>query len=172
VSIDRPMPPAGPDGLVEAFFPRSPGGVGLCFGCHDRGECRLGLTGYRIGADGVAEVDLTCPRGEQGGPEVAHGGWTAAAFDEALGHLPLRSGHFAVTAELSVRYRRQIPVERPLLARSWVDRREGSRWHISGEMLMLPGRAVLAEATGVWVVRDLEHFEKHQQWLAEQDSAE
>jgi acyl-coenzyme A thioesterase PaaI-like protein len=170
VSIDRPVTPAGPDGLVESFFPRSPGGVGLCFGCHERGECRLGLTAYRIGADGGAEVDLTCPRDQQGGPEVAHGGWTAAAFDEALGHLPLRSGHFAVTAELSVRYRRPIPVERPLLARSWVDRREGSRWYISGEMLLASSRALLAEASGVWVVRDLGHFTRHEQWLGEQDS--
>jgi hypothetical protein len=37
-------------------------------------------------------------------------------------------------------------------------------------MLMLPGRAVLAEASGVWVVRDLGHFTRHEQWLAEQDS--
>jgi acyl-coenzyme A thioesterase PaaI-like protein len=117
----------------------------------------------------VAEIDVVCPRDQQGGPEVAHGGWTASVLDEALGHLPLVEGVFAVTAELSVRYRKPVPVERPLVARSWVDRREGSRWYIHGELLLASGRAVLATAEGVWVSRDAGHFSKHEQWLSEQE---
>jgi acyl-coenzyme A thioesterase PaaI-like protein len=157
------------DSLVRSFFSH-PSGIGLCFGCQDLGRCRLGVTCERLLPDGTAELEITCPRDQQGGPEVAHGGWTASVLDEALGHLPLLNGVFAVTAELSVAYRRPVPVERPLLARSRVERREGSRWYLSGELILAAGGAVLAEATGVWVVRDREHFVRHEQWLAGQDN--
>jgi acyl-coenzyme A thioesterase PaaI-like protein len=160
--------------LSDSFFAhmtRSDGGVGLCFGCRDLGRCRLGLTGERLLGDGTVEIDLRCPRDQEGGPAVAHGGWTAAVMDEALGHLPILNGQFAVTAELSIRYRRPVPVERPLRARSWVDRREGSRWYLSGELLLAPGGSVLAEASGVFVVRDPAHFARHEQWLSEQDAS-
>jgi acyl-coenzyme A thioesterase PaaI-like protein len=160
--------------LAEAFFAhlnRRDGGVGLCLGCRALGRCRLGLTSERLLDDGTAEIELVCPREQEGGPSVAHGGWTASAMDEALGHLPILNGQFAVTAELTISYRRPVPVERPLRARSRVDRREGSRWYISGELLLARGGAVLAEATGVWVVRDPSHFVRHEEWLAGQDAA-
>ena len=162
------------ENLADTFFAhltRSDGGVGLCFGCRELGRCRLGLTVERLLDDGTAEIELMCPREQEGGPSVAHGGWTASAMDEALGHLPILNGQFAVTAELTVRYRRPVPVERPLRARSWVDRREGSRWYISGELLLAQGGAVLAEATGIWVVRDPSHFTRHEEWLSEQDAS-
>jgi acyl-coenzyme A thioesterase PaaI-like protein len=162
------------DGLAQSFLAhlaRSDGGVALCFGCREAGRCRLGLTSERLLDDGSLETDVVCARDQEGGPAVAHGGWTASVMDEALGHLPILSGQFAVTAELTIRYRRPVPVERPLRARSWVDRREGSRWYISGELLLAQGGAVLAEATGVWVVRDPSHFTKHEEWLSEQDTS-
>jgi acyl-coenzyme A thioesterase PaaI-like protein len=161
------------DGLAQSFLAhleRSAGGVALCFGCRERGRCRLGLTAERLLDDGTAEIDLVCPVDHEGGPRVAHGGWTASALDEALGHLPILNGQFAVTAELNITYRRPVPVERPLLARSRVDRREGSRWYVSGELLLAQGGAVLAEASGVWVVRDPSHFTRHERWLSEQDA--
>jgi acyl-coenzyme A thioesterase PaaI-like protein len=159
------------DNLADSFLAHlasSDGGVPLCFGCRERGRCRLGLADERLLDDGTAEIELVCPREQEGGPSVAHGGWTASAMDEALGHLPILNGQFAVTAELTIRYRRPVPVERPLRARSWVDRREGSRWYISGELLLAQGGAVLAEATGVWVVRDPSHFTRHEEWLSRQ----
>jgi acyl-coenzyme A thioesterase PaaI-like protein len=157
------------DELSASFFELP--GVGLCFGCRELGRCRLGLAEERLDDDGVAEIDVVCARENQGGPEVAHGGWTASVMDEALGHLPLLHGSFAVTAELSVKYRKPVPVERPLFARSWIDRREGTRWYISGELLLASSRAVLATATGIWVSRDPGHFTRHEEWLSEQGGA-
>ena len=154
------------DELTASFFELP--GFGLCFGCRSLGRCRLGLTEERLLDDGVAEIDVVCGRENEGGPEVAHGGWTASVMDEALGHLPMLNGEFAVTAELSVKYRKPVPVEVPLLARSWVDRHEGTRWYISGELVLASSRAVLATATGVWVSRDMGHFTRHEEWLAGQ----
>jgi acyl-CoA thioesterase FadM len=91
-------------------------------------------------------------------------------MDECLGHVPLLNKTLSVTAELSVSFVKPVPVERPIQVRAWVERREGSRWYIAGEMTLLPAGAVLARASGIWVTRDRGHFDRHEQWLAQQDS--
>lgn len=148
--------------------PRTTGGVALCGACRAAGACRLGVDKERLGADGVAWFELACPRSQEGGPNVAHGGWTASVMDECLGHLPLLNRVLSVTAELTVSFVKPVPVERPVQVRAWVERREGSRWYIAGEMTLLPGGAVLARASGVWVTRDPGHFARHEAWLADQ----
>ena len=148
--------------------PRTTGGVALCGACRAAGACRLGVDKERLGDDGVAWFELACPRSQEGGPNVAHGGWTAAVMDECLGHLPLLNRVLSVTAELTVSFVKPVPVERPVQVRAWVERREGSRWYIAGEMTLLPGGAVLARASGVWVTRDPGHFARHEAWLADQ----
>jgi len=150
--------------------PRTPGGVALCGACRGAGSCRLGVEHERLDEDGVALFELTCPRSQEGGPNVAHGGWTAAVLDDCLGHLPLLHRVLSVTAELTVSFVKPVPVERPIEVRAWVERREGSRWYIAGEMVLLPGRALLARASGIWVTRDQGHFARHEAWLAGQDT--
>jgi acyl-coenzyme A thioesterase PaaI-like protein len=150
--------------------PRTPGGVALCGACRAAGRCRLGVERERLDEDGEACFALTCPRDQEGGPNVAHGGWTAAVLDDCLGHLPLLHRVLSVTAELSVSFVKPVPVERPLEVRARVERREGSRWYIAGEMVLLPNRAVLARACGIWVTRDQGHFARHEEWLAGQET--
>ncbi|WP_156432852.1 PaaI family thioesterase [Mycobacterium sp. M26] len=149
-------------------MPKSDGGVPLCGACRLAGQCRLGVH-QEVMADGVVTSDLMCPASQEGGPRVAHGGWTAAVMDEMLGHLPLHHDQLSVTATLTVDFVRPVPIERPLRARAWVDKVEGSKWFVSGELTLLPGCSVLARATGIWVARDRSHFTRHQQWLAAQD---
>lgn len=150
--------------------PRTDGGVALCGACTRTGRCRLGVQLERLEGPDTALFELSCPRDQEGGPDVAHGGWTAAVLDECLGHVPLLRNVMSVTAELTVSFVKPVPVQRPVEVRAWVERREGSRWYIRGEMVLLPGRALLARASGIWVVRDLAHFARHQQWLADQDA--
>ncbi|MFF5140058.1 PaaI family thioesterase [Streptomyces sp. NPDC013157] len=151
--------------------PRTPGGVALCGACRAAASCRLGVQRERLDADGAAVFELSCPRDQEGGPDVAHGGWTAAVLDDCLGHLPLLHRVLSVTAELTVSFVKPVPVERPLEVRAWVEKREGRRWYIAGEMVLLPARAVLARTSGIWVTRDPGHFARHQEWLAGQDRA-
>ena len=151
--------------------PLTNGGVTLCGACRLTRECRLGVRREWLEDDGVAHFEVTCPRDQEGGPNVAHGGWTAAAMDEMLGHVPIMHNQMSVTATLTVNFRKPVPVERPLSASAWIDKVEGSKWFISGELLLLPSRSVLATATGIWIARDPSHFARHEQWLAEQDAA-
>lgn len=151
--------------------PMSDGGVTLCGSCRSSRACRLGVTREWLADDDIAHFEVSCPRDQEGGPNVAHGGWTAAVMDEMLGHVPILHEQMTVTATLTVNFKKPVPVERPLVARAWIDKVEGSKWFISGELALLPSKSVLATATGIWIARDPSHFARHEKWLAEQDAA-
>ena len=149
--------------------PRNDGGVALCGACSKTQVCRLGLTKEQLEEDGTATFAIVCPAGDEGGPGVAHGGWTAGVLDEVLGHVPLLKDQMTVTGTLTVRFIKPVPIERPLQARAWVDRIEGKKWFISGELVLSSSGAQLATATGVWIARDKStHFGAYEAWLAEQ----
>jgi len=102
---------------------------------------------------------------------VAHGGWTAASFDEVLGHLVLLHGGMAVTGQLTIEFLRPVPIERDLEIRAWIEGSEGHRLQIRGELTLAGSGAVLGRAHGTFVQRDnpAAHFDKLDHWLAEQD---
>jgi acyl-coenzyme A thioesterase PaaI-like protein len=150
--------------------PRPDSPVALCGACSRLGSCRFGLGGERLMPDGSVETDLVCGPEQEGGPDVAHGGWTASVFDEILGHVCLLHGELAVTGQLSVTYVKPVPIGRPLHARTWTERREGRRWYVAGELVLAATGAVLATGTAVMVLRDRGHFDRHRKWLAEQDA--
>jgi acyl-coenzyme A thioesterase PaaI-like protein len=145
--------------------------IALCGACRRLERCRLGLRSETLGPDGVVTTELVCAESEEGGPGVAHGGWTASVLDELVGHVPLLSGQLAVTGELTVRFVKPVPIGRPLLARAWRERREGTRWFVHAELVLAANGAELARADAVMVERDRGHFERHRAWLAEQDGA-
>lgn len=160
-----------PDSALDQI--RGGGKVVLCFSCRRTGLCRLGLEEERLVEFGRTVTTLHCPPDHEGGPGVAHGGWTAAALDEILGHMAILSGHMAVTGTLTIEFLKPVPIERALEATAWVDRRENAKWHNKGELRLVSTGAVLARATGIFIERNpAVHFERHRQWLAEQDRAE
>jgi len=145
-------------------------GVYLCRACERRGDCRLGLGREERQPDGSVETVLTCSAEHEGGPGVAHGGWTAAMFDEVTGHVPLLNGQLSVTGTMRVTYVKPVPIERLLHARAWVTKKDEKRWFVEGELTLASSGAVLGRAEAVMVLRDPGHFERHRQWLAEQDA--
>src|SRR5262245_35461306 len=125
----------------------------LCGGCLVLGRCQFGVTAYEFGRDGVARARLFVYEAMEGGPRVAHGGWTAAMFDEVLGKVPNMYGILAVTKTLTVDYTRPVPVGRWLRAEARVDSRADGVWEISGELALEATGSVLAQAHGVWIER-------------------
>jgi acyl-coenzyme A thioesterase PaaI-like protein len=154
-----------------ADFTRAPSAssIALCRSCERRGLCQLGLGREELLPDGTVETSLICSAAHEGGPGVAHGGWIAAAFDEVTGHVPLLSGQLAGTGAMSVSYLKPVPIDRPLIARAWVDRKEERRWFVTGELRLAGTGVLLGRAEATMVLRDPGHFERHRQWLAEQD---
>ena len=152
--------------------PRNEGGVALCGACRADGACRLGVLSERLDDEQTAHYELLCDSSHEGGPGVAHGGWTSSALTEVLGHVPLLQHRLCVTGTLTIHYVKPVPLERPLLARAWVDRRDSEKWFVSAELVLASSGALLATGTAVLIERDQEtHFGGFHQWLAEQADA-
>jgi len=58
----------------DMYVPRSKTGVVLCGSCRAAFSCRLGLERETLGNDGVVVSEIHCPRDNEGGRNVAHGG--------------------------------------------------------------------------------------------------
>lgn len=66
---------------------------------------------------GVVTSEVTLPEQFQGYPGMVHGGIIAAMLDEAAGrsHMVGAQPRFMYTARLEVRYRKNVPLNQPLL---------------------------------------------------------
>lgn len=111
---------------------------------------------------------LVCSPENEGGPEVAHGGWTSAVMDELAGHTLTMNGEFAVTGTLTVTYRRPVPIGWELTGRAWIDRREGRKVFVQATLELEASGALLAQAEAIMIGRPASHFEEHQEWLSKQ----
>ena len=96
VSLDRAVLEEVLAAEPDEAFALQPDGVVLCGACRRLGRCHLGLTEEVLGDDGVVRTELECPPSYEGGPNVAHGGWTALAFLRGSPKARLGLGDIAV----------------------------------------------------------------------------
>jgi acyl-coenzyme A thioesterase PaaI-like protein len=150
------------------YVPSSPTGVLLCHGCRTLNRCRMGLQTETLQPDGIVISELIAPRDSEGGPNVAHGGWTTGILDELVGHAMMLREEFSVTGTLEVVFHKPMPIELPLIGKSWIEKREGRKVFVSARIELASSGALLASAKGIMVKRPAEHFERHEEWLATQ----
>ena len=141
------------------------GQVALCGACRRVGHCRMGVQSEGLGEDGVVTCRIRCSRDNEGGLEVAHGGWTAGVMDELVGHVAVLNQQLAVTGRLDVTFVKPVPVEQQLVGRAWLRRTEGSRWYVGAVLSLEATGAELARAEAILVERDSGHYARHQDWL-------
>lgn len=100
----------------------------------------------------VVTAEYTVPAHYQGYPGVVHGGIIATMLDEVTSRTVFRgdSPRFVVTAQLSLRYRKPVPVETPLKLTGRVVEDKGRVLRVSGEIQNVDG-VVLAEAEATLV---------------------
>jgi len=102
--------------LAEVKFSGPRSSFHRCFGCgpdHD-----IGLRVRTFKAEGEVLSPIVIPGRFEGPPGAAHGGIVAAYLDEILaGAAVSHTGRLYVTGELTVRYVKGTPIERPLLGR-------------------------------------------------------
>lgn len=110
-----------------------------------------------------------CPAIYEGGPRVAHGGWTAAMMDELLGTCSHTVGGLSVTGTLTIKYVKPVPIERELVCTAQVEGQEGRRRRVRGEIRLANGDALLASAEGIFVEVRPGHYGRHETWLAGQE---
>ncbi len=129
----------------------------------------LGLKAEFYELEGEQLLAVFTPRDEhQGYPGRLHGGIAAALMDETIGRaIRLKEGDavWGVTTEMTVRFRRPVPLDAPLRAVASLTRE--TRRHFEGRgRLLLPDGKLAVEATGKYFkipLEDIADFDFEQQ---------
>ena len=85
----------------------------------------------------------------EGPPGCVHGGYVAAAFDEVLGSAQSLSGAPGMTARLTVNYRAPTPLHTELRFVGRLERVDGRKIHVSGQIWA--AEVLCAEAEGLFI---------------------
>lgn len=99
--------------------------------------------------EGMARGTATLGWRYEGPPGCVHGGFVAALFDEFLGMAQLLGNQPGMTGTLTVKYRRPTPLETPLELSAWLDRTEGRKTFMHGQIEA--GGAVTAECECIFI---------------------
>lgn len=86
-----------------------------------------------------------------GGAGFAHGGIIAVLLDEAMGKISKLSEERAVTAELTIEFRKPVPVDAEILVSGWQEEEKGRNRFRAGEIHDAAGN-LLARGRGRFVV--------------------
>ncbi|GAA0220867.1 PaaI family thioesterase [Cryptosporangium japonicum] len=88
----------------------------------------------------------------EGPPTFVHGGVSALLMDQILGQGAIVTGRWGMTAELTLRYRRPVPLHTPLLLTSRMAGAAGRRTTVTGAITTeAEPEVVLVEAMGLFV---------------------
>ena len=106
----------------------------------------------RDGDEAVAS--LTLRAAHEGAPERSHGGIVAALFDDVFGFVLHIQAQSAFTGELWMRYEAGVPIGEPLTCRVRLDRREGRKLYMTGELTLVATDQVLARSAATFIAID------------------
>jgi acyl-coenzyme A thioesterase PaaI-like protein len=122
-----------------------------CFVCGWENPTGLNMTFYET-APGEVVAEYTVSAKFQGYPGVVHGGIIASMLDEASGRSQMGPGpsRFMYTAQLSIRYRKPVPVGLPLKILGHAGESKGRIARATGEIYG-PDGLLLAQAEAVLV---------------------
>jgi len=122
-----------------------------CFVCGKANKLGLQLSFYET-APGEVTCEYTVPEQYQGYPGIVHGGIVAAMLDEVCGraYMGEEPPRFMYTARLEIRYRKNVPIGKPLRIIGKTQKRK-SRTATSSGVILGPDGAVLAEADALLV---------------------
>lgn len=77
---------------------------------------------------------LTLGKAHEGAPGRSHGGVVAALFDDLFGFVLTIEQQAGFTGEIGLRYEAATPIGEPLECRVRLDRRDGRKMHMTGEL--------------------------------------
>jgi acyl-coenzyme A thioesterase PaaI-like protein len=139
-----------------------PSATNRCFGCGAANEAGMKLP-FEL------DVDVKRTRGRftlgpnyAGGGGFAHGGIIAVVLDEAMGKLSKLSDERAVTAELSIEYRKPVPIDAEISVEGWQEDEKGRNRFRVAEIKDAKGN-LLARGKGRFVVVSEAHVAGAQQ---------
>lgn len=130
----------------------SDGGRGvMCFACGEQNERGLHMRFERH--EGRAVCFYTPCAYQQGYPGRMHGGIVATLMDEAMGWAVYGAAQWGATARLNMRFRKPVPLDKPLRVEAWVTNNRSRLLELRSELRDEAG-ALLAEADGTFMKLD------------------
>jgi acyl-coenzyme A thioesterase PaaI-like protein len=124
---------------------------GHCFACGQKSEIGLRMR-FETLADGSVQSRLTLDQPYQGWRGIAHGGIVAMLLDEAMAYAAGARGYLGMTGELKMRFRKAVPLGKPLLVRGSVSWQRRSVLGLSAAVALEDG-SELATGAGSFVVK-------------------
>lgn len=121
---------------------------GYCFACGPDNPIGLRLS-FGPAGDGVSARCVLAPE-FQGWKGIAHGGIAMALLDEAMAHAAGFAGHRGVTASMSTRFRKPLPLGVPLSIEGRILSQRRNVLELQARVTD-PAGTVLVEATGKFV---------------------
>ena len=122
-----------------------------CFGCGGKNEVGMKLT-FDLDVDQRrTHGNFVLGPNYAGGAGFAHGGIIAVLLDEAMGKLSKLTDERAVTAELSIEYKKPVPVDAEIVVAGWQEEVKGRNRFRIGEIRDAQGN-LLARGRGRFVV--------------------
>lgn len=100
----------------------------------------------------VAVMKVTLGNAFEGAPGRAHGGVVAALLDEVMGFMNAIHSEMAYTAQLDITYHAPTPVGEPIIARAWLDRSDGRKRYVIGQLHA--NDELIASAKGLFIAID------------------
>lgn len=122
---------------------------GWCFVCGNENPHSIGLTWFL--EDGLLTSEFTLNESQQGPPNHAHGGASAAILDEAMGLVVWAAGHKVAAVNLNINYHKPLPLNEKLFVEARVARSE-ERKIISEGKIRLADSTVSVSGSGIYVV--------------------
>src|SRR5512136_2168683 len=123
-------------------------GSRMCFVCGR--ENPIGFHAEFYIEDDRVYLDFTPQEQHQGYPGMMHGGLVSTLLDETVGRSAFLKNMWCVTAKMELRYRKPVPLGRPLRVVGWTTRVRGRILEAKGEVRLDDG-TVAVEANAVYV---------------------
>ncbi len=128
-----------------------------CFGCGAANDAGMKLH-FELDLDEQRTLGrFSLGANYRGGAGFAHGGIIAVVLDEAMGKLSKLTDERAVTAELSIEYRKPVPVDQEIVVQGWQVEEKGRNRFRTAEIHDMQGN-LLARGKGRFVVVDPEQY--------------
>lgn len=124
---------------------------GACLVCGTENPKSFGMKWF-VTEEGAITGTITLTESQQGPPDFAHGGASAALLDEAMGAAVWHKGYSVVAVNLNVNYLKPLPLnqEVEVTGRIAEVEEDGKVVKASGEILLLNGE-VAVKASGIYV---------------------
>lgn len=123
---------------------------GWCFVCGSENPHSIGVTWW-IDDEGILTSEFTLNNAQQGPPDHAHGGASAAILDEAMGLVVWAAGLKVAAVNLEINYHKPLPLHQSLMLEARITEKDERKIFSTGE-IKLPDGTTAVSGRGIYVV--------------------